>query len=132
MMKVFLLTFAYIAMAGGCVTGGRPSWELGCSTCRGTSGGSSQPGIPVEVARYFAGLVSKESAFASIDLDGNGLVCIQEWKLGGGAVTEFSNLLIRLDANGDALISLVELQSFSLPSTTAPTKRTIRKFDLLH
>ncbi|XP_030852250.1 uncharacterized protein LOC586728 [Strongylocentrotus purpuratus] len=88
--------------------------------------GPSLPRIPVEVAKYFAGLVSKESAFASIDLDGNGLVCIQEWTLGGGAVTEFKYMLIRLDANGDKLISLAELQPFSLPGLpSAPTKRTI-------
>ncbi|XP_030852248.1 uncharacterized protein LOC115928676 [Strongylocentrotus purpuratus] len=154
MMKIFLLAFAYmmctISMAWGCVSGAGPSWEISQPGGRrpGPGGrpgprprpgvvgpeeperpvGPSLPSIPVEVAKYFAGLVSKESAFASIDLDGNGLVCIQEWKLGGGAVTEFNYMLIRLDANGDKLISLAELQPFSVP--TAPTKRTIENLDL--
>ncbi|XP_030852155.1 uncharacterized protein LOC753317 [Strongylocentrotus purpuratus] len=141
MMKVFLLTFACmmctISMAWGCVSGAGPAWELsqparpGPGHRKGSGWGAarpaarvaakvhrpSRPSIPIEVARYFAGRISKESAFASIDHDGNGLVSIQEWTLIGGARTEFNYMLVRLDANGDNLISLPELQPFSLPIT---------------
>eukprot|EP00057_Strongylocentrotus_purpuratus_P000537 XP_001178137.2 PREDICTED: uncharacterized protein LOC753317 [Strongylocentrotus purpuratus] len=131
MMKEFLLTFACmmctISMAWGCVSGAGPAWELSQPARPGSRLGKgwvsakvhrpSRPSIPIEVARYFAGRISKESAFASIDHDGNGLVSIQEWTLIGGARTEFNYMLVRLDANGDNLISLPELQPFSLPIT---------------
>ncbi|XP_041476108.1 uncharacterized protein LOC121424476 isoform X2 [Lytechinus variegatus] len=120
-------------MAWGCVTGAGPSWEINQPRRPGTGARrkstssrksfllDSPPrtissGIPFAVMTYFAGLISKESAFQSIDVDGNGLVSLEEWILRGGDGTEFKRMLFRLDTGGDQMISLTELKPFSLPS----------------
>nr|XP_054764175.1 uncharacterized protein LOC129270862 isoform X1 [Lytechinus pictus] len=138
-MKSIILTSVLIVctipMAWGCVTGAGPSWEInqprrpGTGARRKSSRLSSRKsflldspprpissGIPFAVMTYFAGLISKESAFQSIDVDANGLVSLEEWILGGGDMTEFKHMLIRLDTGGDQMISLTELRPFSLPS----------------
>ncbi|XP_030852154.1 uncharacterized protein LOC115928654 [Strongylocentrotus purpuratus] len=125
MLKVLLLTSVYmvctISMAWGCVSGAGPSWEIsqgGRGSGRGRPGviGPERPRVPIDILRYFAGNITKELAFASIDLDGNGLVTLDEWVAADGALTELNNLLIRLDTDGDNRISLDELQPFNLPS----------------
>nr|XP_054764810.1 uncharacterized protein LOC129271501 [Lytechinus pictus] len=151
MMKAFLLSLAYmvctIPMGWGCVSGAGPSWEIskpgrgrgrpkglmpmpGVAPRPGPGGPlgrkePSRPRIPEEVARYFGGLISKEEAFASIDLDNDGQVAIDEWIVEGGTGSDYLHMLRRLDANGDDMISLDELQPFSLPNE--PVDRTLEE-----
>nr|XP_054764809.1 uncharacterized protein LOC129271500 [Lytechinus pictus] len=134
-MKAFLVTCVFvictISTAWGCVSGAGPSWEIGGQkpgggrskpghVGTGEPEDSNTPGIPIAVARYFSGNITKEEAFGSIEdpLDQDDLVSVDEWVGAGGSQMEFHYMLIRLDSNGDNHISLDELDVHNLPSRT--------------